>query len=207
MWIQIICWSILGVIIVCNIAQYKPDCDILKVLLAILPTIFGILLLPSLRPRIVVDKMEPSKPSDSKADKKENNDSRDCQEKSNDGGEALKAIKILLYNKSRRSAMNIRAEVCLLDKEKHTTAHLYPDMENFISLPRRGNGKDPNKSRFFKFTYSGDLREQLKDHVVRVRVYAEDGFSGFGSTTEEIFQYHQDYFEREKTSGYFIKKK
>jgi hypothetical protein len=106
-------------------------------------------------------------------------------------------IKIDVKNRSKcYDAVNINVEACIVTSSNQTY-HLDIDRADFIILPKKDNRvfQSYNLAQSAKEYYKGDfssfVKTKIKDKntIFRVRVYANHSFSGFGKAFENKFQY------------------
>jgi hypothetical protein len=89
-------------------------------------------------------------------------------------------IHVPVFNESRCSdAINVKIEFALVHEGK--TKHLSIDKDDFLILPNKCNG---DNSRIFKAL----LIDKFSDRTLRVRVYAQHCFTGFGKSFQKSFQ-------------------
>ena len=117
-------------------------------------------------------------------------------------------IKIKIFNKGKSSLLNIKIEACFVNSKneksnKITTIHLAIDKEDFLSISSKEDrtfktNKIAESVTKYKDYYDNDFVNNVilnNVYFLRVRVYAQHEFSGFGRGFEAKFKYNGSRFE------------
>lgn len=106
-------------------------------------------------------------------------------------------IRISVINTGRFDAVNVRIEICAIDKANGFTYHFTIDKNEFLIIPSGRNGRD-NMKTFkvidFKPTietkhenYDSLLHKiKSKQYNLRVRIHSYHSFSGLGKALEKM---------------------
>jgi hypothetical protein len=97
--------------------------------------------------------------------------------------ESKRKFKAQIKNIGMFDAINLRVEICAINKETNETVHLPIDIEEFNVLPHKNDN-----TRVFK-TNAIDQdrfnRFNTPNYYIRVRVHSSHSFSGFGKAIEK----------------------